>query len=65
MKLTFEFELPDGTRLDVSRILVDVLVYHQRADVSSCACGWSVLGASHAEHVADVFTDSIAIRGDR
>lgn len=39
-------------------VLIDTLVYHQRADVTYCACGWSVLGASHAEHVADVFEES-------
>jgi hypothetical protein len=36
------------------RVLVEVLVYHQRMDAGGCACGWSVLGHSHAEHVADV-----------
>jgi hypothetical protein len=35
--------------------LVDVLIYHQRHDIGGCACGWSVLGASHAEHVADIY----------
>jgi hypothetical protein len=32
-----------------------VLVYHQRRDIEGCYCGWKVLGASHAEHVVDVF----------
>lgn len=36
-------------------VLTTVLVYHQRKDASSCGCGWAVLGASHAEHVADVY----------
>lgn len=35
--------------------LVEVLVYHQRASASHCACGWSELGHSHAEHVVDVY----------
>ena len=45
-------------------VLVDVLVYHQRLDISGCACGWSVLGASHAEHVADIYEESLRVRGD-
>jgi hypothetical protein len=37
-----------------------VLVYHQTVAgpppfAFSCACGWCVLGASHAEHIADVY----------
>jgi len=36
-------------------VLVNVLIYHQRESISGCICGWSVLGASHAEHVADVY----------
>ncbi len=34
--------------------LVAVLVAHQRQTSAACLCGWSVLGASHPEHVADV-----------
>ena len=41
-------------------VLVDTLVYHQRASIETCTCGWSVLGASHAEHVADIFEESSA-----
>lgn len=40
-------------------VLVEVLVYHQRLDVGHCCCGWGVLGASHAEHVADVYEASV------
>jgi hypothetical protein len=36
-------------------VLVQVLVYHQPTNTSGCICGWSVLGASHPEHVADVY----------
>lgn len=43
-------------------VLVEVLVYHQRKSSSDCCCGWAVLGASHAEHVADVFAESLAAR---
>lgn len=41
-------------------VLVNVLIYHQRTATSGCGCGWAVLGASHAEHVADVYEQSIA-----
>lgn len=44
--------------------LVDVLIYHWRTSVSGCGCGWGVLGASHAEHVADVFEESMAARDE-
>jgi hypothetical protein len=40
-------------------VLVDVLTYHQRADARYCTCGWGVLGASHADHIANVYEDSI------
>jgi hypothetical protein len=36
-------------------VLVAVLVYHQRLADSTCSCGWGVLGASFADHVADVY----------
>lgn len=35
--------------------LVWTLVYHQPTNTSGCICGWGVLGASHAEHVADMY----------
>lgn len=35
--------------------LVDVLVAHQRHNLSSCLCGWSMLGASHPEHIASEY----------
>ena len=40
-----------------------VLVAHQRIDITSCLCGWSQLGRSHARHVADVLHASGALRG--
>lgn len=39
-------------------VLVTILVYHWRTD-NGCGCGWAVLGASHAEHVADVYEESM------
>ena len=44
---------------DERNVLLQVLIYHQRLDIGSCGCGWSVLGASHAEHVADVYEDAL------
>lgn len=44
-------------------VLVEVLVYHQRKNITSCACGWSQLGESHAEHIADVYEQSVVARG--
>jgi hypothetical protein len=44
-------------------VLVEVLVYHWATKTSACGCGWSKLGASHAEHVADVYEASVAVRG--
>lgn len=40
-------------------VLVQVLVYHQRKNIEGCWCGWSELGRSHAEHVADVYEASV------
>lgn len=40
-------------------LLVAVLVYHQRTDTSGCHCGWALLGASHPEHVADVYEQAL------
>lgn len=45
-------------------VLIAVLVQHQRKDISGCWCGWSQLGASHPEHVADVYEQAVnALRG--
>jgi hypothetical protein len=35
--------------------LVHVLNDHQRHTPAACLCGWSEWGASHAEHIADVY----------
>ena len=43
-------------------VLVEVLIYHQRRSIEACNCGWAKLGASHAEHVADVYETSIEAR---
>lgn len=44
-------------------VLVDVLVYHYRvAPGKGCGCGWSKLGLSWADHVADVYEESVALR---
>lgn len=41
-------------------LLVNVLVYHQQTPTSGCHCGWGVLGASWAEHVAEVYEQAKA-----
>jgi hypothetical protein len=40
--------------------LVTTLVYHWATNTSGCGCGWAKLGASHPEHVADVYEQSVA-----
>lgn len=45
-------------------VLVEVLTYHYRKNSSECGCGWAVLGASHPAHVAEVFRESLAMRGN-
>lgn len=40
-------------------VLVEVLVYHYRDGIRGCGCGWSKLGASWPEHVADVYEESV------
>lgn len=42
--------------------LVSVLVYHQATATSGCHCGWAVLGASFAEHVADMYEFAVGPR---
>ncbi len=43
-------------------VLTSVLVYHQRTNTSGCHCGWAVLGASYADHVVDVYEESVIAR---
>lgn len=45
-------------------VLVDVLVYHYRKDISGCGCGWAELGRMHPKHVADVYEASMAARDE-
>lgn len=53
----------NGQHLPYKReILVDVLVYHYRDDIRGCGCGWAELGASHPEHVADMYEQSLRTR---
>lgn len=40
-------------------VLIEVLVYHQRADARFCTCGWGELGRSHAKHIADVYEEAV------
>jgi hypothetical protein len=43
-------------------LLVKVMTYHQAKEDSSCICGWAVLGASHPEHVVDVYELAVGSR---
>lgn len=47
------------------KVLVEVLVYHYRADIKGCGCGWAELGRSWPEHVATVYEESLRARGSR
>lgn len=49
----------DGT---YRRLAAAVLVAHQRDGAGGCLCGWSVLGASWADHVAQVLDAAGALR---
>lgn len=44
------------------RVFLETLVVHQRVDTTGCACGWAVLGASYAAHVADEYETELARR---
>lgn len=48
--------LPRGGRAarSVAVTAERVLIDHQSLDNNACLCGWSVLGASHARHVAQL-----------
>ena len=43
-------------------VLLTVLIYHYRKDIGGCGCGYRELGASHPEHVADVYEESVRAR---
>ena len=45
-----------------SEVLTTVLIYHWPTASSGCHCGWAKLGASFADHVADVYEESVAAR---
>lgn len=44
------------------RLAASILVAHQRKDAATCLCGWSELGHSHAEHVAEILDLAGALR---
>jgi len=51
--------MSDTTYIDLARA---VLVAHQRRSPASCLCGWSELGSSHANHVAEILDLTGALR---
>lgn len=46
--------MAEETKYDHS-VLVNTLVYHVPNKNMACSCGWKELGASWAEHVAEVY----------
>lgn len=64
-----EFTNPRGNEVAVVKrtpslpyrrdVLVETLVYHQRTGIKGCHCGWAKPGASHPEHVADVYEEKV------
>lgn len=50
---------PSSPDRPLSSFIHDTLVAHQRKDASSCLCGWSVWGASHALHVTELLLEGI------
>lgn len=36
-----------------------VIIYHPKVDIAHCLCGWSKLGALHADHAADVYEEAV------
>lgn len=46
----------------VREILKDVIIHHPKVDIKQCLCGWSKLGADHADHVADVYEERIGAK---
>jgi hypothetical protein len=43
----------------IHELLVAVIIAHQRTNSDKCACGWSMLGASHAEHIAEKYEAAV------
>ena len=43
-------------------VLMEVVIYHHKVRIEGCLCGWSELGKSIGEHVADVYEHSVQAR---
>ena len=43
-------------------VLVNVLIYHWRTNMSGCGCGKGVLGKSHPDHVVQVYEAALRLR---
>lgn len=43
-------------------VLMEVVVYHHKVRIEGCLCGWSELGKSIGEHVADVYEQCVEAR---
>lgn len=58
------FDYPSEAAVPYRRdVLTTVLVYHWRESIKGCSCGWSELGRSWAEHVANVYEQSAVAVG--
>lgn len=55
----FMFAANAVNRVHARGVLVRTLIGHQRLSIDGCACGWKVLGASHAEHVTDAYEQEL------
>lgn len=43
-------------------VLVEILVYHYRKDITGCGCGWAELGKSWPDHIANVYEECVLAR---
>jgi hypothetical protein len=40
----------------VRQLAEEILIYHQRKDITGCICGWAELGKSHPGHQVEMLT---------
>jgi len=43
---------------DAEQMAEEVLIAHQRKDISGCICGWSELGRSHPRHQVEMIKEA-------
>ena len=47
---------------DIERDAEEILIYHQRRDITGCLCGWSELGKSHPGHQVQLLKEAGLLR---